>query len=245
MAEDRRCIGEPRALMLTITGPGVDGGLPWDEEACWHLGPHTHSGKLGCKVAAPAASAWNEKAPGWWTDLHNAAAQGAARRVGVRPKLLVRPWELQKRGVLHAHPILGYSTRDERLAADVYLEELGRLAEAHGFGYVSQRPEQLHPRAAAAYVSSYFVAGKKGKMTLRESVTSRAMPPSIIYVRPELSQRSGITMRTLRLRRYAWQLWRCEVEPRGLDEVAVGDIWQGLQAGKTLAAIVSSCLDRD
>lgn len=225
---------EPQVRLLTITAPGVDAGLSWDEDHCAHLGPHTHSGRLGCRVAAAPAAAWNQLAPRWWRSLHNEASQATLRRVGRRPRLLARPWELQKRGMLHVHPVVGSSTLSERQAADVYQQELAARAARHGFGYVDRKREVAHPRAAAAYLSSYFVAGKKGKMTLREAVTSGDMPPSIVYVAPELSQRSGITMRSLRLRRYAWQVWRTEMVPRGVeDEVSADAIWQGLQRGKT------------
>jgi hypothetical protein len=236
--------GDPRVMMLTVTAPGVDAGLPWDEDHCRHLGPHRHSGPLGCRAAAAPAAVWNRAAPGWWSALHNEASQATLRRVGRRPRLLERPWEKQARGLLHVHPVLGYSTLGERQAADVYQQELTARAARHGFGFVAQKKTVSHPRAAAAYLSSYFVSGKKGKMSLRESVTSSDMPPSIVYVAPELSQHSGITMRSLRLRRYAYQLWRVEIEPRNLFEVTVHDIWQGLQRGKTFSAIVASCLDR-
>lgn len=239
-----RAIGEPQVRLLTVTPPGVDAGITWDEDHCRHLGPHRHSGTLGCRAAAAPAAAWNQQAPRSWRSLHNEASQATLRRVGRRPRLLARPWELQKRGLLHVHPVVGSSTLSERRAADVYQQELAARAARHGFGYVDRKREVAHPRAAAAYLSSYFVAGRKGKMTLREAVTSGAMPPSIVYVAPELSQRSGITMRSLRLRRYAWQVWRTEIEPRGLHEVSASDIWHGLQEGKTLTAIVSSCLGR-
>jgi hypothetical protein len=225
-----------------VTAPGVDAGLSWDEGHCSHLGDHTHSGKLGCRVAAAPAAAWNQLAPKWWRSLHHEASQAALRQTGHRPNLLERPWEKQQRGLLHVHPVLGYSTVAERQAADVYQRELTERAGRHGFGFVAQRKTISHPRAAAAYLSSYFVAGKKGKMSLRESVTSPDMPPSIVYVKPELSRRSGITMRSLRLRRYAWQVWRTEIESRDLHEVSARAIWQGLQEGKTLPAIVTSCL---
>lgn len=229
--------------MLTVTAPGEEAGLPWDASVCSHRGPHRHSGPQGCRVAPAVAGAWNRQAPVWWRSLHHEASQATLRRTGGRPSLLVRPWELQQRGMLHVHPVLGCSTVAERRTARVYAEELKARSLRHGFGFVDDRARALDPVAAAAYLSSYFVAGKKGKMTLREAVSSRAMPRSIVYVRPELSQRSGITMRSLRLRRYAWRVWRHELEPRGLgSEVAVLDVWAGLVEGKTLAQTVSGCL---
>lgn len=235
-------VKEARVLLLTVTGPGEDAGLVWDATVCADKGPHRHSGTAGCKVVAAAAATWNAHAPSWWSELHRQASQAAHRTSGRRPVVLVRPWELQRRGILHVHPLLGYSTPAERAAADAYQRELAERAARHGFGYVDRKRQVREPRAAAAYLSSYFVAGKKGKMTLREAVTNRSMPLSIVYVRPELSQRSGVTMRTLRLRRYAWYLWRAEIEPAGLQEVSPLDVWAGLVEGKTLAQTVSGLL---
>jgi len=236
-------VREARVILLTVTGPGEDAGLVWDTALCADRGPHRHSGTDGCKVAAAPAAAWNERAPSWWSELHRQASQAACRATGRRPVLIARPWELQRRGILHVHPLLGYSTPAEKAAADAYLHELASRAAAHGFGYVDRKRQVREPAAAAAYLSSYFVSGKKGKMTLRQAVTERAMPPSIVYVNPEFSQHSGITMRSLRLRRFAWHLWRQHIEPVGLDlEIGPLDIWAGLVEGKTLTQVVSGLL---
>jgi len=127
--------------------------------------------------------------------------------------------------MLHVHPVVGCSTARERASAEAYTQELARRASRHGFGFVDRKEQLRNPVAAAAYLSSYFVAGKKGKLTLRESVTTGSMPPSIVYVQPELSQRSGVTMRSLRLKRYLWacagQAWmwlHCEHE-FGLEDL--------------------------
>lgn len=234
---------EPAVRLLTITAPGQDAGLVWDEDLCRSQGDHRHSGTRGCRVAAAPAAAWNKIAPTWWRSLHHDASQATLRRLGRRPTLLIRPWEKQQRGMLHVHPLLGYSTIGERQSADVYLQELISRAPAAGFGFADRKRQISNPIAAAAYIAAYFVAGKKGKMTLRESVTTANMPPSIVYVQPELSQASGITMRSLRLRRWAWKRWRDEVVPHGLDlDVGPLDVWEGLVAGKTLAQIVSAAL---
>lgn len=112
-------------------------------------------------------------------------------------------WELQKRGLLHVHPVLAYSTASERRAADRYLLHLAELRLKYGFGYVERKKRVREPSAAAAYLSSYFVSGKGKKVSLEESVRSKAMPRSIIHISVFLTQRSGVTMRALRLRRYA------------------------------------------
>ena len=234
-------VKDARVRLLTVTGPGQDAGLLWDEDACSIEGPHRHSGTAGCKVAAAPAAAWNERAPGWWSELHRQASQAAHRATGRRPVLIARPWELQRRGILHVHPLLGYSTPAERAAADAYVAELSRLAPAHGFGYVDRKRQVREPVAAAAYLSSYFVAGKKGKLTLRESVQSRSMPPSIVYVNPVLSQRSGVTMRSLRLKRYLWcragQAWMWAHENWGHS---IEDLVRAHRVGVTFEQLIEA-----
>lgn len=101
------------------------------------------------------------------------------------------------------HPVLAYSTASERRAADRYLLHLAELRLKYGFGYVERKKRVREPSAAAAYLSSYFVSGKGKKVSLEESVRSKAMPRSIIHISVFLTQRSGVTMRALRLRRYA------------------------------------------
>lgn len=197
----------PRVLLLTVTAPGEDAGLVWDEKACAERGPHRHSGPDDCRVLSQAVAFWNEQAPKWWRRLHDEAAIATQRITGHRPRLLARVWELQARGALHVHPLVGYSTLSERQAADVYKQELSSRAARHGFGFVDRKGEVAHPRAAAAYLSSYFVSGKRGKMTLRESVTSNSMPVSIIYLSVLLTKASGVTMRSLRWKRYLYRVW--------------------------------------
>ena len=164
-------------LLSAVTAPGVEDGLGWDEDHCRALGEHRHSGLLGCRVEAAAACAWNKTAPARRRLMHGEAYR-RCRREGLRPWLLTRVWEMQKRGVLHVHPVLAYSTAAERRAAERYLQLLGELRQEYGFGFVERKHLVREPKSAAAYLSSYFVAGKGRKASLQESVTSEAMPRS-------------------------------------------------------------------
>jgi len=157
--------------------------------------------------------------------------------------MLVRVWEMQKRGLLHAHPVFAYSTLSEKVAADRYVEHLDELRHRWGFGYVERKRRVREPRAAAAYLSSYFVNGKGSKASLEESVRSEAMPRSIIHTSVVLTQRSGVTMRTLRLRRYAWKLWRSLPSSLLLATcLDVNEIHYGLREGLSWTEIVSAYL---
>lgn len=197
----------PQVLVSAVTCPGVRAGFVWDEAHCRNLGPHHHSGEVGCRVRVSASTRWNEDAPARWRAMHRNAYQ-RCQREGSKPWLLVRVWEMQKRGVLHAHPVLAYSTSAEKLAAGRYLCHLDKLRQQYGFGYIERKHLVREPRAAAAYMSSYFVNGKGRKVSLEESVKSNRMPRSIIHVSVRLTEQSKTTMRTLRLRRFAWIVWR-------------------------------------
>lgn len=235
---------EVAVRMYTVTAPGVDFGLVWDPSFCEHLGPHKHSGTLGCRVAVGAADQWNAAAPGRWSRLHSVCATIAERETGSRPVLIFKVWEEQKRGVLHAHLVVGYSTLAERRAADIYFLELRARAADYLFGSVDEG-ERIDARRAAGYLASYFVSGRGHKATLTESAISRKLPKVPIYVSNKLTARSGITMRSLRLRRYAHHLWRTLIVPQGLgEEVDAWDVWQGLQEGKSLVAVVTARLEQ-
>lgn len=180
--------------------------LPWDREHCRALGNHRCSGDLGCRVDPEAAKAWNETAPTRWSDLHRRAYQQVQRELGRAPWMLARVFEMQHRGVLHVHPVLAYGSFVERRAADRYLDLVNELAPHYGFGFTERKRRVMPARAAAAYLSSYFVTGKKEKITLQKSVLSEGMPRSIIHISVKLTQQTGCTMRELRFRRFVWRV---------------------------------------
>ena len=134
---------EGQLLLITLTAPGAD-RLPWDLGHCSHRPDRECSGKLGCRVQQRAAREWNDVAPWKWARLRNAARMATERTVGVKPRILERVWEPQKRGVAHLHVVLGYGRR-ERLAARVFLVHLARLAREYDFGFPqpSPRPRML------------------------------------------------------------------------------------------------------
>jgi hypothetical protein len=138
-----------------------------------------------------------------------------------------RVWEMQSRGVLHAHVVVPCGSGIEKAAAEFYVAELHRLAGRYGFGFVDRKVEAMTARAAAAYLSAYFVSGKKNKLQLHESVMAPSMPRSIVDVSTRLTQHTGVTMRELRFRRFVW------VRYRGLAS-AGGPL---LQAARHLARI--------
>src|SRR4051812_44845247 len=64
------------------------------------------------------------------------------------------------------------------------------LAPQYGFGFVSMKLKPQSTAAAAAYLSSYFVTGKREKAQLQESVRHPALKRGrIIWLSPKLPGR--------------------------------------------------------
>jgi hypothetical protein len=195
--------GNGSVLLGAVTPPGAQ-VLPWDRSWCSHREDEKCSGERGCRVDVVRATGWNLKAPENWRRLHRRAYEYVKKNFGIKPVLLARVWEVQKRGVLHVHPVLAAGTPVQRHAAAIYLDAIQRFGPQYGFGFSKDRAKPMANRAAAAYLSAYFVKGKKGKVALHESVMHPAMPRSIIHVSRELTTRTGVTMRELRFRRFVW-----------------------------------------
>jgi hypothetical protein len=110
---------------------------------------------------------------------------------------------------------------------------LAELAPQYGFGFVERKIKAQPPVNAAAYLSSYFLSGRRGKATLWESVRSAAMPRSIVHVSVTLTQETGCTMRLLRFGRCMWVVWRVALpyrELRIIDEQGFR-VWAELVTG--------------
>lgn len=203
--------GDTTCVMPTVTAPGAD-VLPWDEDFCAPLGPHEHSGALGCRVDLERAREWNATCSERWRKLHDAAQRATERDTGRRAWMLERAHEKQIRGMLHVHPVFAFGTARQKHETTVYVGHLARLAPAHGFGFVDRKLRPRPAREAAAYLSSYFCTGKGRKKTLRQTVLSEEMPRSILYTSVKLTQRTGCTMRSLRFRRFVWIRWNVTLD---------------------------------
>jgi hypothetical protein len=241
--------GDGHAVMLTPTAPGVD-VLPWDEDHCAALGPHDHSGELGCRVQRDAASQWNGTCSERWRRLHDRAARLAVRETGTRPLLLTRVFEKQRRGVLHVHAVIGRGSWAAKVSCAAYEKHLRGLASKYGFGHIDTPTGRArHARESAAYISSYLSRGKGAKRTLGETVRSDDLPKSIIYVSTALTMKTGVTMRALRFRRLVHARWGLELAfPEQRQVQALVDAFPGceLERGppRTELAVASGACPR-
>jgi hypothetical protein len=228
-------VKDPMVWFGTLTAPGVewDGGrLRWDRSCCTEKGPHECSGKKGRKPSSWAALTWNLAARGHWRRLRADIERRVKRELGYGTVLLIRAWELQARGLLHVHFILGYSTPQEKKAADLFARIVRGInsRERQFFGF--DHGEPMRPESAGVYVASYFAKKRKGKLTIHDTVESEAVPRCPIYVATWLSQASGLSMRNLRLRRFAHHLHEKAYAGRiEYTHVSAQDVFEWLRAG--------------
>jgi hypothetical protein len=119
----------------------------------------------------------------------------------------------------------------QKAGARSYVARLAELAPQYGFGFVERKVKPPPAVNAAAYLSSYFVKGRRGKATPWESAQSAAMPRSIVHMSVRLTQETGCTMRLLRFARFVWVLWgRCGCRDRSFVWRARKDSWRGLNS---------------
>jgi hypothetical protein len=157
--------------------------------------------------------------------LHRRAHEASRRQFAGVQWMLARVWEMQHRGVLHVHVLLPFETVQQKGAARAYVDELATKAQSYGFGFVDRKVQLMTRKAAAAYLSSYFVTGT-GKLTLWESVRNEQMPRSIVHLSTRLTMRTGCTMRRLRLHRFVFVRW-------GASPLCPGDTWHELDRYRT------------
>lgn len=212
--------------VVTITAPGKD---------------RLHHDPAGC-VLEDQAHDWNTLAPANWRELHRQALNATNRHlrrlqrderapVDARFRLVAKAWEFQRRGVLHVHVVVGMATGWEQELAAVYVSALDGLRRRYDFGYVDKGKRTAENRwrrglvvipaeRAGRYLAKYLAGVKAGKMTITETVTHRDVPPHVIYNGRHLTRRTRCTMRTLRVRRYAYALYTRAVD-LGLDPDAM------------------------
>lgn len=150
-------------------------------------------------MVQPAIDRWSYDQEKRWASLHRSAAERTRRRHGSGPLIAAKAWELQERGVAHLHLVVPYATPRERARADAYVAAIKELAPAKWFGFADLNHRggtERAPAAAAAYVSKYI-----GKATGEGLMVKRPM-----YVGAFLTTATGVTMRTARLKRFAYMV---------------------------------------
>jgi hypothetical protein len=213
---------EGETTIATLTAPGAD-VLPWDPTQCKAVGAHRHSGPAGCVVQPWEAANWNRTATKRLSRLIHAASARVRRAKVGSPDLLATVLEL-KRGVFHAHIVLGYEGHT-RQALELFLDALDELRGEYGFGagkrggFDRGKPGRYSGPHAGLYTSKYLRPdGAKGSFVpalirmeqLIERNPDTGRPKEQVrpvFVSPKLTRKSGVTMRFLRWTRYAYVVW--------------------------------------
>lgn len=192
-------------VLVSLTAPG-QGRLPWScgkvhRRRDGSIAPH--SGTKGCRIKDDYADTWAAAAPAQLAKLRD-AARLAVKRAGlpVGSLWLDKTWEPQLRGVPHAHVVVGVATAAERAAADKFVAELRRLAGSYGFGKQLDMTAPMTGREASRYLAGYLLGRSGRKGTVRDNLGDPRMPRALVYVSRDLTRRSGVTMRRLRVVRW-------------------------------------------
>jgi hypothetical protein len=211
------------SVMFSVTAPGAD-LYPFDPQFCSHSPSKRCSGAIGCRVASDLAEAFNRQAGSWWSELHRAAKTRADRATGFKGKLATRVWEKQKRGLAHLHGVVSVQSPAHRQWAEAYVNALRELAPRYGFGFVDgwhKVGRKFWPGVqAAAYLSSYFIGGRRRKALITENVLAGDLPRLVVFVGRDLTRSTGCTMRSLRHSRRLWASRNWQVDP---PEVTLGE----------------------
>jgi hypothetical protein len=180
------------------------------------------------------ARAFNQKAGSWWSELHRAAKVRADRATGFKGKLAARVWEKQQRGLAHLHGVVSVESPVHIRWAEAYITALREMAPRYGFGFVDgwrKVGRKFWPGVqAAAYLSSYFIGGRRHKAQITENVLAGDLPRLVVFIGRDLTLRTGCTMRNLRNARRLWASHQGLIEPPTLSL----DEW--LAAGAMLAS---------
>jgi len=241
------------AVLFSVTAPGSD-HLPWDESACTVGGEHKHSGEVGCQVEAGQALLWNESAQHRFSTAQREAkrrADIALRRLGSQRKIskCLSWWELQKRGVLHAHVVLPMGDAEERWRSRAYVHAWEEVAGRFWFGYVD-RWERIESKAQPServgrYVAGYTLGGN-GKVPLEQAIRDPRMPARTFHINRRLTAVSKATMRNARLNRRLNAAFdgKCSW-PRLSEDQLVAALWFRLRAveAEKRAVVVAWVLD--
>jgi hypothetical protein len=127
------------------------------------------------------------------------------------PPVLVGNLEPQRRGALHAHLALPYTTPLEMTFARAYIESMRRWAPLCGLGHVqgwraAEKSKLIGHERAIGYLTKYLT-GKHPPEFLRE------IRGPVVTVSRSLMRKTGVTMQRLRRTRRLWSArqGRCEM----------------------------------
>lgn len=127
------------------------------------------------------------------------------------PPVLVSNFEPQRRGALHGHLALPYTTPLEMTFARAFIDSMKRWAPLCGLGYVqgwqaAEKSKVLGHDRAIGYLTKYLT-GKHPPEFLRQ------INGPVVAVSRSLTRKTGVTMQRLRRARRLWSArqGRCEM----------------------------------
>lgn len=231
-------------ILVAVTAPGADEGLPWDADRCLVGAQHRHRGDHGCRVVRDLADEWNESASERYARMWKAASVEGdrwLRRRGFRgqlPRRVANAWAPQQRGVWHVHEALPAKSALEVQWSRMVVRFMERNARRYGWGNLDRNP--LRKAAAGvgrdgAIAARYLARNTAGYLAENTGGVALAGRRLRSYVSRRLTRETGVTMRNLRRVRYLFVVIR-ERLPLPIwpaDELEV--VWRLLGEGAVVA----------
>jgi hypothetical protein len=187
-----------RCVMLTLTAPGKELGSFDEFQAGWY---------------------WNKQLLRRWLRLRDAAQHHANRKVRrQRSGLLAYVPEVQRRGALHMHVVLGGETVLERRWCEAFGSYCRRNAPRYGFGRQTRLDRNWTSGGGLARYSSKL-AGYVSKGGVEALWQDGTLAPRSFYVSRRLTAQTGVTIGLLRRCGYLATAWGIRLRTRHIIDL--------------------------
>jgi hypothetical protein len=136
------------------------------------------------------------------------------------PPVLVGNLEFQKRGALHAHLALPYTSPQERVFTRAFIDCMKEWAPHCGLGFVqgwqaAEKSSLLGHERAAGYLTKYLTSKHPPEFL-------RTLKGPVVTVSRQLTRRTGCTIQMLRKTRRLWAVRQGHASPPDWDwELAI------------------------
>jgi hypothetical protein len=227
-------------ILVVVTAPGADEGLPWDSDQCSLEGQHRHGGNRGCCVVRDLATEWNESSSERYARMWKAASIEADRWLrrrgfrGMLPRRVANAWAPQQRGVWHVHEALPAKSSLELQWSRMVVRFIRRNSRRYGWGNIDRSALRKAVGAVGrdgTVAARYLARNTAGYLT--ENAGGVALPGRRLrsYVSRRLTTQTGVTMRNLRRVRYLFVLIRQGLPLPLWPEAELELVWRLLNEG--------------
>jgi hypothetical protein len=233
-----------KVILVAVTAPGANEGLPWDADRCVTGKHHRHRGDHGCRVVRDLADEWNESASKRYARMWKAASVEADRWLrrrgygGQLPRRVACAWAPQQRGLWHVHEALPAKTATDLQWSRMVVRFIAGNARRYRWGNVDRNPVRKASAGVGrdgALAARYLARNTAGY--LAENAGGIPLPGRRLtsYVSRRLTAETGVTIRNLRRVRYLFVVLRERLPLPDWSPSELEVVWRLLSEGVVVA----------